>query len=119
MVSAQQLERISQDEPRAVVLQRDTDSYYLITRKEFLQWYEALSMDERNHIRTIDHLLESLKRAHIPVQSLQQIAIESTVTEARDALHTNQCDGLYVIDHFGPMRGILRKSTLEKLIASW
>ena len=119
VVSAQQLELIAQDEPRAVVLQRDTDSYYLITRKEFLQWYEALSMEERHNIRTVDHLLESLKQADIPVQSLQQIAIESTVTEAREALHNDQCDGLYVIDHYGPMRGILRKSTLEKLIASW
>ncbi|NNC54578.1 MAG: chloride channel protein, partial [Pseudomonadales bacterium] len=114
-----QLHRIASEEPRSIIVQPSDDICYLVTRKDYLQWFAAHDAAADKKIASVASLLESFTRFNVPLQPLKVFAAEATVTEAREALRDEAFEGLYVVDQYGPLRGILRKNTLEKLIASW
>ncbi len=114
-----QLHLVAENEPRRIVLEINEDQHFLISRKSFLQYYEKTKNHEVPLATTTEQLMDSFKEMELPFLKLQNIDVSATVTEAREQLKNEEIDGLYVSDRKGSLRGVLLKSSLDKLIDSW
>ena len=118
------LENSVQEDARTIVLEhKSVDEhgkqklfYYSITRNQFQKFLEDSSPP---HIKDSTSFLSYLKSSEISPQELLSVNVELTVEQARQLLNKGDYAGLWINDPKGPIRGVLKRDTLLKLIENW